>query len=312
MSGVTDYPFRHLVDSLGAGLVVSEMVASEHLVRDRHEARAKVEGGRLARYAIQLAGCEERWMREGARIGEALGADILDINMGCPAREVTGKLSGSALMRNLDHALKLIESVVNAVRIPVTLKMRLGWDDANRNAPELARRAETSGVRLITVHGRTRCQFFKGNADWEFVRRVKETVRIPIVINGDVVDPATARAALEASGADGIMVGRGAYGAPWVIPRIGAYLATGLDHGPPSLREQGAIALGHIEAMLLHKGSVRGLRDARKHVGWYLASSGQPAEIVKTWRRRLCTTDVCKAVLAGLGEFYAQAEHVAA
>src|SRR4029453_14853886 len=202
MSGVTDLPFRQRAHFLGAALVTTEMVASEHLVRDRHGVRERAVGRNLAPFVVQLAGCEARWMTEGARMAEQLGADIIDINMGCPAREVTGKQAGSALMRDLDHASELIEAVVGAVGVPVTLKMRIGWDATSRNAPELARRAETAGVALISVHARTRCQFFKGMPDWAFVHRVKHAVRVPVTINGDIIDPASAQAALEVSGAD--------------------------------------------------------------------------------------------------------------
>jgi tRNA-dihydrouridine synthase B len=309
MSGVTDLPFRRLVHGLGAGLVVSEMVASEHLVRERHDARRRAVGRELTPFVIQLAGCEARWMAEGARVAEGLGADIIDINMGCPAREVTGKLSGSALMRDLEHALGLIEATVGAVKVPVTLKMRLGWDDATRNAPELARRAEAAGIHLVTVHARTRNQFFNGRADWTFARRVKQAVRIPVVINGDIVDPDSARAALEASGADAVMIGRGAYGAPWMPARIGEALATGSDPGSPTLSEQARIAREHVAAMI-ELGGMHGLRGARKHIGWYVASSagGSPilAERAKVWRRRLCTNDNAREVLDGLSACYAE------
>jgi nifR3 family TIM-barrel protein len=315
MSGVTDLAFRRLADRLGAGLVVAEMVASEHLVRDRHGARRRIQGADLEPFVIQLAGCEARWMAEGARIAEGAGADIIDINMGCPAREVTGKLSGSALMRDLDHAAGLIEAVVGAASVPVTLKMRLGWDTASRNAPELARRAEAAGVALITVHGRTRCQYFNGAPDWAFVRHVTEAVRISVVVNGDIVDPASARAALAASGAAGVMVGRGACGAPWMPARIAAALGAGpagRDPGPPPLSEQCAIAIGHLEAMVEQDGPKVGLRNARKHIGWYLASSGRAAETVKSWRSRLCTSEDVGEVRSGLGEFYTQAVEAAA
>lgn len=312
MSGVTDLAFRRLVHALGAGLVITEMVASEHLVTERHNARRKAQGGDHKPYVIQLAGCEARWMAEGARVAEGLGADIVDINMGCPAREVTGKLSGSALMRDLDHALTLIEAVIGAVRVPVTLKMRLGWDHASLNAPVLARRAEGAGVRLITVHGRTRCQFFKGQADWGLVRRVKDAVQIPVVVNGDILDPASARIALEASGADAVMIGRGAYGAPWMPGRIATALAAGRDPGAPPLAEQGAIAAAHIEAMIEQEGADVGLRNARKHIGWYLQASGRPAEVVKAWRRQLCTLDNAHHAIAGIRSFFAQAQEAAA
>jgi nifR3 family TIM-barrel protein len=312
MSGVSDLPFRRLTHRLGANLVVSEMIASEELVRSRADVLRRAEGRDLTPFVIQLAGREERWMADGARIAEAKGAGIIDINMGCPAREVTGKLSGSALMRNLDHAQALIRAVVQAVSVPVTLKMRLGWDDNSRNGAELARRAEAEGVKLITVHGRTRCQFFKGSADWAGVRAVVEATTLPVLVNGDILSPTDARCALDASGARGVMIGRGAYGAPWMPGRIAVALSSGRDPGDPTLAEQCEIALEHVEAMLTHYGRDLGLKNSRKHVGWYLLSSGADATTVKAWRALLCTALDPQRVLQGLSAFYSGAEPMAA
>src|SRR5262245_22908994 len=270
MSGVTDAPFRRLAARLGAGLVVSEMTASDDLVNGKPMSRLRCEAAGIGPHVVQLAGCETHWMEEGARIAEASGADIIDINMGCPARHVTGGQSGSALMRDLDHAIRLVEATVSAVKVPVTLKMRLGWDERSLNAPELARRAEASGVQMITVHGRTRCQFYKGEADWGAVRAVRDAITVPLIVNGDITSYEAAVKALEKSGADAVMVGGGAQGQPWLPGQIGRRLDTGIAEGAPSLTEQQHYVRALYDEVCHHYGLRIGLRHARKHLGWAL------------------------------------------
>jgi tRNA-dihydrouridine synthase B len=295
MSGITDAPFRRLTATLGAGLVVSEMTASDDLANGRSMARLRCEATGIGPHVVQLAGCEVRWMAEGARIAESAGAEIIDINMGCPARHVTGGQSGSALMRDLDHAVRLIEATISAVKVPVTLKMRLGWDDRSLNAPELARRAEAAGVQLISVHGRTRCQFYNGKADWGAVRAVRDAIRIPLVVNGDITSFEKAVAALGMSGADAVMVGRGAQGQPWLPGQIGRRIETGIVEPAPSLTEQLKYVRALYDEVCSHYGLRIGLRHARKHLGWALQIAAQysrtPATTLKSWRDRILTSD---------------------
>lgn len=271
MAGISDLPFRDLALRFGAGRVVSEMVASGDMLNARPGTRARAElGFGRARTAVQLAGREPAAMAEAARFCEGQGAEIIDLNFGCPAKKVTSGLSGSALMREPDLALAIIEAVVGAVGVPVTVKMRLGWDDAQRNAPELAARAEAAGAAMIAVHGRTRCQFYQGAADWAAIAPVKRAARIPVIVNGDIADAASARRALTLSGADGVMIGRAARGAPWAVGQIAADLAGVPVPAAPEGAALAALVIEHYQAMLGFYGRDLGLRVARKHLGWYL------------------------------------------
>jgi tRNA-dihydrouridine synthase B len=271
MSGITDAAFRKVAYAHGAGMVVSEMVASEELARQRPDMVRRTFGGEgLSPFVIQLAGREPRWMAEGARIANDLGADIIDINMGCPARQVTGGLSGSALMRDPDHALTLIEATVGASKVPVTVKMRLGWDHDKLNAPDIAKRAESAGAQMITVHGRTRCQFYTGKADWNAIRAVRNAIKIPLVANGDGQTPADAKQMMEISGADAVMFGRAAYGRPWWLGAVAEALNPGTGKAAPSLSEELTLALWHQEETLSLYGASLGNKTFRKHLGWLL------------------------------------------
>jgi len=306
MSGVTDIVMRRIAARHGAGIVVSEMVASDEFVRGSEEARLRAEGSGVSPHVVQLAGCDPHWLGEAARLAEANGAAIVDINMGCPAKKVTGGWAGSALMRDLDHALSLVEAAVAAVKVPVTVKMRLGWDDASRNAPELARRAVAAGARMIAVHGRTRQQFYKGTADWAAIRAVRDAGDFPLVANGDIHDVDDARACLSQSGADFVMVGRAALGRPWLVGAIGAQLA-GRPRPELSLAQKLAVAREHYEGLLSLMGQAHGVRHARKHLAAYAdeaVASGAMAD--PDLRRILLTSDEPRQVLDALTRLFFQ------
>jgi nifR3 family TIM-barrel protein len=314
MTGVSDLPFRRTAAKLGAAYMATEMVASAEFARGRPDVvRRAAVGDGLPLTVIQLVGREPRWMAEGARLAKAAGADIIDLNFGCPAKEVTGALSGSALMRDLDLAESLVAAATDAVDTPVTVKMRLGWDHAAVNAPELAQRAEACGVAAVTVHARTRCQFYGGQADWSAVEAVKRAVSIPVIVNGDVVDFASARRALDQSGADALMIGRGAYGRPWLAGRIDAALA-GVEAPEPGIEERLEIALSHFDDSLGFYGERLGLKIFRKHLGWYVEAGPEPADPEERRRIKgqLCRLEQPHEVRAALKALWSSSDRMAA
>jgi tRNA-dihydrouridine synthase B len=302
MAGITDAPMRRLAERFGAGWVVSEMIASNALATGHDDMVRKLRKAGTLPHVVQLAGCEAEWMRRGAEIAAEAGADIIDINMGCPNKRVTSGYAGSALMRVPDEALKLIDAVVAATPVPVTVKMRLGWDEDCLNAAELARRAVDAGAQMITVHARTRQQFYKGEARWHLVRPVVEAVDVPVVVNGDVVDLASAREALRQSGAAAVMVGRGAQGRPWIVGQLGAQLDGRRPADVPVDGELAALVTEHYEAMLTEYGTHIGVRAARKHLDWYLEAIDGPVD--RDARKILLATEDPAAVVAMLPAIY--------